>query len=168
MSPSIHRLYRPNFTKDFEAKKQLPTPSHRHAAPSAPWPWIDIHDELDAEQLHSEKPPVPELCDHTTCEGCWKGYPQSRFPNWTKEQVERSKIADAVADYDKDRPCIIHHVDVNTSGFFTNASHVTANDADVEDTWNIIISEKRPKDNRVRALFLENLSGPVLQMLGAK
>ncbi|KAF5384252.1 hypothetical protein D9615_003334 [Tricholomella constricta] len=163
------RRHRPNYTKDFEAdKKRLPTPSHRHAAPSAPWPWIDIHDRLDHEQLRSELPPVPPLCDHTTCGGCWVGYPQSRFPNWTQEQVERSKIADAISNYNKDQPCIIHHVDVNTNGFFTDASQVIANDNDKEQTWNTIITAKRPKNNRVRALFLENLSGPVLQMLGAK
>ncbi|KAF5384255.1 hypothetical protein D9615_003333 [Tricholomella constricta] len=95
-------------------------------------------------------------------------YPQSRFPNWTEEQVQRSKIADAIAIYNKADPCIIHHVDVNTDGLFTHALQVVANDSDKKQTWNTIITAKRPKDNRVRAFFLENLSGPVLQMLGAK
>ena len=27
-----------------EIPNHLPPPSHRHAAPSAPWPWVDIQD----------------------------------------------------------------------------------------------------------------------------
>lgn len=162
-------LFPPNYTKTFEEeKKRLPTPSHRHAAPSAPWPWIDIHDELDQEQLKSELPPVPELCDHTTCGGCWPGYPQSRFPNWTPGQVQRSKISDAIVNYDKEHPCIIYHVDVNTQGFFTDADKIVAYDHQQDENWKTLIAAKRPKNNRVRALFVENLSGPILQMLGAK
>ncbi|GLB39824.1 putative corA-like Mg2+ transporter protein [Lyophyllum shimeji] len=161
--------HRPNYTKALEEdKNRLPTPSHRHSAPSAPWPWIDIHDEIDPVQLESKLDPVPPLCDHKTCDGCWKGYPQSRFPNWTPRQVERSKIADAISNYDSNTSCKIHHVDVNTQGFFTDAGEIVAPDNDREATWDLIIHEKRPDNLRVRALFLENLSGPVLQMLGAK
>ncbi|KAF8062242.1 hypothetical protein FPV67DRAFT_1563640 [Lyophyllum atratum] len=161
--------HRPNWTKDFEEDKhRLPTPSHRHSAPSAPWPWIDIHDEIDAVQLESELPPVPPLCDHTNCDGCWMGYPQSRFPNWTPSQVERSKIADAIANYDRSNPCIIYHVDVNSQGLFTDAGEIVAEDNDKAATWDVMIHTERPKNLRVRALFLENLSGPVLQMLGAR
>ncbi|KAG5639754.1 hypothetical protein H0H81_000034 [Sphagnurus paluster] len=162
-------LFPPNYTKTFEEeKKRLPTPSHRHAAPSAPWPWIDIHDELDQEQLKSELPPVPELCDHTTCGGCWRGYPQSRFPNWTPGQVARSKIADAIVNYDQENPCIIYHVDVNTKGIFTDAAMIVAHDDQRDENWKTLITAKRPENNRVRALFIQNLSGPILQMLGAK
>jgi hypothetical protein len=27
-----------------EDKERIPHPSHRHASPSAPWPWVDIED----------------------------------------------------------------------------------------------------------------------------
>ena len=27
-----------------EDKGKIPHPSHRHAAPSAPWPWVDLED----------------------------------------------------------------------------------------------------------------------------
>ncbi|KAG6840305.1 hypothetical protein C0991_007630 [Blastosporella zonata] len=168
----LTRRHRPNYTKELEEdKNRLPIPSHRHSAPSAPWPWIDIHDKIDAEQLESEKPPVPELCDHSNCGdigGCWRGYPQSRFPNWTPSQIERSKISDAISNYNKQALCKIYHVDVNDHGFFTSAGLVEAEDNRESDTWNIMIRRERPKNLRVRALFVENMSGPVLQMLGAK
>jgi len=135
--------HRPNYTKSLEEdKNRLPTPSHRHAAPSAPWPWINIHDKIDAVQLESELPPVPPLCDHRNCNGCWTGYPQSRFPNWTPSQIMRSKIADAVATYNARDPCVIHHVDVNDHGFFTDAGILTADDDDREATWNRMINSE--------------------------
>ncbi|KAG6829590.1 hypothetical protein H0H87_010739 [Tephrocybe sp. NHM501043] len=170
--PGLVRRHRPNYTKALEEeKKRLPTPSHRHAAPSAPWPWIDIHDKIDAQQLESELPPVPELCDHSTCGltgGCWTGYPQSRFPNWTPSQIERSKIADAISNYNKLAPCKVYHVDVNDSGFFTSAGVAISRENEESETWEAMVHTKRPHNIRVRALFVENMSGPVLQMLGAR
>ncbi|KAJ3987437.1 hypothetical protein F5890DRAFT_1405153 [Lentinula detonsa] len=145
-----------------------PPPPHRHAGPSAPWPWIDIHDEVDATQLESPLPPIPPLCDHNNCGGCWKGYPQSRFPNWAPGQVQRSRIDAAINDYDSSTPCIIHYVNVDTGGFFTNAEKHYVGNGDVEMFWEEIAHELRPSNLRVRALFIQNLSGPVLQMLGAK
>ncbi|RDB19710.1 hypothetical protein Hypma_013163 [Hypsizygus marmoreus] len=167
---SVHSHHPPSYTKtlrDSEDKKRIPAPSHRHAAPSAPWPWIDIHDGIDAEQLASEAPPIPRPCDHKECT-CWIGYPQSRFPNWTEAQVERSRIADAIKNYNKNVACVIYHVDVDTQGFFTDAGKIEAPEHDKETTWKIVVDNQRPDNLRVRALFLENLSGPVLQMLGAK
>ncbi|KAJ3779004.1 hypothetical protein FB446DRAFT_711796 [Lentinula raphanica] len=151
-----------------DSRYTRPPPPHRHAGPSAPWPWIDIHDEVDATQLESPLPPIPPLCDHNNCGGCWRGYPQSRFPNWAPGQVQRSRIDSAIHDYDNDHPCIIHYVNVDTGGFFTNAEKHLIMDGDVDVFWEEIAHEKRPDNLRVRALFLENLSGPVLQMLGAK
>ncbi|KAG6889950.1 hypothetical protein C0995_013477 [Termitomyces sp. Mi166 len=162
---ALRRRLRPNFTKEFEEeKKRLPTPSHRHAAPSAPWPWVDIHDgvfvlhlvsihtlvinrsvlccsEIDPEQLESEEPPVPDLCDHTTCSqrgGCWREYPQSRFPNWTATQVEKSKISDAIANYNKDVSCKIYHVDVNNRGLFTSPGIAVMGEGKENESWNYI------------------------------
>ncbi|KAJ7164984.1 hypothetical protein C8R46DRAFT_1097786 [Mycena filopes] len=144
-------------------------PSHRHNGPSAPWPWINLHDPIDAEQLASPANPVPDPCDHKTCDGaCWKGYPQSRFPNWTPAQVRRSRIHRAITDYNKAEPSTIHHVDVDLNGFFTDSGKVVTNDNTKEELWNTLINEKRPDNIRVRALFIEHLTGPVLMMLGAK
>jgi len=29
---------------DLRDEKRVPVPSHRHASPSAPWPWVDLDD----------------------------------------------------------------------------------------------------------------------------
>ncbi|KAJ7704297.1 hypothetical protein B0H17DRAFT_1039206 [Mycena rosella] len=145
-----------------------PPPSHRHNGPSAPWPWINLHDEVDQVQLESPLPPIPPPCDHSTCDGCWKGYPQSRFPNWTPSQVRRSRIHRAITEYNKAVPSTIYHVDVNDSGFFTDSGKVVTTDETKDDLWNRLINEERPENIRVRALFIENMTGPVLQMLGAR
>ncbi|KAF7343483.1 hypothetical protein MVEN_01781200 [Mycena venus] len=148
-----------------------PPPSHRHNGPSAPWPWINLHDEIDQVQLDSPAPPIPEPCDHKTCEGqCWKEYPQSRFPNWTPSQVRRSRIHRAITEHNKTAPSTIYHVDVDSNGFFTDSGTYVITDDTKEDFWNALVNDdsQRPTNNRVRAMFIEHLSGPVLMMLGAK
>jgi hypothetical protein len=139
---------------------RVPHPSHRHAAPSAPWPWIDMEDGLfsflivvivlmkliavDPEQLACEAPPIPELCDHSPekCNRCWTGYPQSRFPNWTERQVKKAKIYDIVHHYSKSIPCICYRVDVNDHGFFTNPKETTAVYGDEDIAWDILVHEQ--------------------------
>ncbi|KAJ7507271.1 hypothetical protein B0H11DRAFT_1970976 [Mycena galericulata] len=145
-----------------------PPPSHRHNGPSAPWPWVNLHDEIDPVQLASPLPPVPPPCDHKTCDGCWKGYPQSRFPNWTPSQVRRSGIHKAITDYNRAARSVIHYVDVNTHGFFTDSGDFEATENTTDKLWNDLINEDRPDNIRVRALFIENMTGPVLQILGAR
>lgn len=95
---------------------------------------------MDPVQLASELPPVPPLCDHASCGGCWKGYPQSRFPNWTEAQVSRSKIANAIANYGRSAdPCVIYRADVLANGIFKNVPSVVATDKDLDGTWNTVI-----------------------------
>ncbi|KDR77305.1 hypothetical protein GALMADRAFT_440828 [Galerina marginata CBS 339.88] len=168
MSTHSPRVY--NKQLELEDFARIAPPSHRHAAPSAPWPWVDIEDAVDPAQLASPLPPVPEPCDHISCGGCWKGYPQSLYPNWTPGQVEKSKIKKAIEEYRHDISCVIHRVDVDRNGLFDvpNPSQIVSNDKNLADTWEAIINSNVPVDNRVRALFIENMSGPVLQMLGAK
>ncbi|KAJ7135427.1 hypothetical protein C8R43DRAFT_1020979 [Mycena crocata] len=147
-----------------------PPPSHRHNGPSAPWPWINLHDEIDQVQLASPLPPVPPPCDHKSCDGCWKGYPQSRFPNWTPSQVRRSRIHRAINEYNRDAASTIYYVDVDSNGFFTDSDKVVTTNDTKDQFWDTLINEEsqRPDNIRVRALFIDNLTGPVLQMLGAK
>ncbi|TFK26626.1 hypothetical protein FA15DRAFT_588079 [Coprinopsis marcescibilis] len=148
---------------------RIAPPSHRHAAPSAPWPWVDIGDDVDQDQLQNDAPPIPEKCAHVDCE-CWKGYPQSRFPNWTERQVRKSKIWDAIHDYKADLECIIYRCDVDTKGIFRDPGLLEAPAGQEGHVWNTVIDGlgKRPENLRVRTLFVQNMSGPVLQMLGAR
>lgn len=88
----------------------------RHAAPSAPWPWIDIDDHVE---LYSEAK-EPWACPHPpgSCVDCWKLYPQSLFPNWTKEQVDRSGMKTRITSTGN---CIMHRIDVKDNGDFVDS-----------------------------------------------
>lgn len=148
---------------------RVPHPSHRHAAPSAPWPWVDLEDEVDRTQLENSAPPIPAFCSHdASCNNCWDKYPQSRFPNWTYKQVVKSKIQRAITSYDTSQPCILHRVDIDSNGLFTNVEPITAEVGNENEVWQQLVHEQRPPDLRVRALFIQNMSGPILQMLGTK
>ncbi|PBK90741.1 hypothetical protein ARMGADRAFT_1082467 [Armillaria gallica] len=144
-----------------------PPPSHRHSGPSIPWPWINLNDEVDGEQLKSEAPPIPPPCNHVNCNGCWKRYPQSRFPNWSPSQVKRSGILDVIENYNRNIPCTIHRVDVDDRGYFTDPGKYEITEQTKDASWEFLIQPHRPANTRVRSLFVENMSGPVLQMLGA-
>ncbi|KAI3608815.1 hypothetical protein WG66_003813 [Moniliophthora roreri] len=171
MSLSLQRRY--GFKKSGLKSESYtrPPPSHRHSGPSAPWPWINLHDEIDATQLASPLPPIPELCKHEDCGGCWIGYPQSRFPNWTPSQVRRSRIHKAITEYRHEIPCKIYSVNVDTKGYFTDAGEQLVSAENQDEYWDFLINQppsKHSDDNRVQALFVENMSGPVLQMLGTR
>ena len=204
---SFHQFDEKQMPSDHD---RIPPPSHRHAAPSAPWPWVDIEDgecstercstitlmillaEVDPVQLECPLPPIPSPCDHKTCGGCWTGYPQSLFPNWTPRQVEKCKMRSAIDDYRRDIPCKIYHVDVGEDGFFKDAGVEVAGESNKSEIWQRIIHStvrlfifvtafilvglalitlpqyQDQDDLRIRALFIENMSGPILQMLGTR
>lgn len=64
---------------------------------------------------------------------------------------------------------MIHYVDVDANGLFTDSGKFVTTEETMGDFWDALINEntERPENIRVRALFIENMSGPVLQMLGA-
>ena len=142
---------------------RVPHPSHRHAAPSAPWPWVDIGDglffwlhlyrsssllikftDVDRRQLECAEPPIPKQCDHRpeTCNRCWKGYPQSLFPNWTQWQVKKAKIYDIIHNYSKIRPCVFYRVDVTDRGLFTRTRGMKAVYGVEDIIWDNMIHEQ--------------------------
>jgi hypothetical protein len=98
--------------------------------------------EIDREQLETPLPPIPPICDHGHCGGCWRGYPQARFPNWTYRQVGKSKIYKAIVDYSRDLECICHRVNVVKDGFFTNPGSLVARVDNEEETWRAMIHEE--------------------------
>jgi hypothetical protein len=112
--------------------ESVPLPSHRHATPSGPWPWMDLESE------ETNHPPRISPCNHQNCEICprWLGYPQSHFPNWTPDQVVRCKIAPAITG--RQQSCRIYHVDVtNNQGKFApcdQAGRVVARNTE-RDLW---------------------------------
>ncbi|KAF8587585.1 hypothetical protein K439DRAFT_1337830 [Ramaria rubella] len=153
-----------------EVPPRIPAPSHRHASPSGPWPWQD----LDYETRHGS-PQVslvqePLRCSHEKgeCDGgkypCWAGYPQSLFANWTPGQVMRSRIKEICA---QSTMCTIYHVDVGDDGHFWDAERHSISDEDKGQHMSLM-NKERPEGTRVRVLFLENLSVPVMGILGTK
>ena len=99
----------------------------------------------------------------------------------------------AIDDYRRDIPCKIYHVDVGEDGFFKDAGVEIAGESNKSEIWQRIIHStvrlffffvtafilvglalitlpqyQDQDDLRIRALFIENMSGPILQMLGTR
>ncbi|KAJ6595539.1 hypothetical protein DFH09DRAFT_1024289 [Mycena vulgaris] len=137
---------------------RIPQPNHRHGAPSGPWPFLDLNSEIDPQQLaHPQDPAVnPD----------WSKYPQSLYPNWTPAQQQTSGITKAIDNVSRD-PCIIRHVNVHDEGIFAPDEEAVVTEENKAEYWKKL-EQQMPDGVRLRALFLQNLSGPVLQMLGTK
>ena len=144
-----------------EISNRIAPPSHRHAAPSDPFPWLDIQDDgeynyfffalyfsihpqflrqvnLDYKQFQITEPPAPYVCDHQDCNDCWKRYPQSLFPNWTPAQLKKSKLTIAIKYYRRDVACIIHYVDLDHNGYFIDAGKYVATESTMRESWDRI------------------------------
>jgi hypothetical protein len=110
-------------------------------------PSLTLLPEVDPHQLECPLPPIPPLCDHKSCAsegkaGCWTGYPQSRFPNWTHRQVVKSRIYAALTEYSKDAPCTLYRVDIDKDGFFTNPGPHVIEHGKEKEAWDQLISEE--------------------------
>ena len=99
---------------------------------------------VDPKQLECVAPPIPELCDHSPekCNRCWTGYPQSRFPNWTKRQVKKAKIYNIIHNDSNTKPCVCYRVDVNDRGLFTHTREITAVVGEEDRIWDNLIHEQ--------------------------
>ncbi|KIJ07942.1 hypothetical protein PAXINDRAFT_18895 [Paxillus involutus ATCC 200175] len=122
--------YRRDLQKDVSELPRVPAPIYRHAAPSAPWPWMDF--DMDSSEV---EPLVPDgLVDNTEE---WKRYPQSLFGNWTPDQVLRSKM---LLSCNSQEPCAVHRVDILDGGKFDKSeegrtAHVNPNSALINSFW---------------------------------
>ncbi|KAF7327766.1 hypothetical protein MKEN_00356300 [Mycena kentingensis (nom. inval.)] len=137
-------------------------PSHRHNSPSAPWPWINLHDEIDQVQLNSGASAHSAVLRPFDMRG---------------QVLER--IQKAVND--NRSPATIYYVDVDNKGVFTDSGKFVSTDpsetleedahvAPEERLWRQLVNEDRERSStvRVRALFIDAMSGTMLQQLGAK
>ncbi|KAG7440527.1 uncharacterized protein BT62DRAFT_923955 [Guyanagaster necrorhizus] len=75
---------------------------NRHGTPSGPWPFIDLNDPIDPEQLSTAVAPRRQTHGSETEypfnneADNWRLYPQSLFPNWTRGQQKKSGIRDII------------------------------------------------------------------------
>ncbi|KAG1736655.1 uncharacterized protein EDB91DRAFT_1142006 [Suillus paluster] len=147
--------------KDTALPPAVPAPPYRHAAPSGPWPWMDVN-----AVVFKSSPTV-------NIDQSWPGYPQNQFGNWTQDQVERSQMLERCS---KNQSSTVYWMDVLHSREFAASNiggngHITVVDTQREGSegefWNILQGQ-RPKNIRVRSLFVDDLTSPVLRMLGTK
>ncbi|KAI6104303.1 cora-like Mg2+ transporter protein-domain-containing protein [Pisolithus sp. B1] len=80
------------------SKPRTPVPRYRHAAPSAPWPWMDF----DVDKSAVEPGGLVFPSDH------WSNYPQNLFGNWTRDQVLRSKMLTSCSS---SQSCLIYKME---------------------------------------------------------
>ncbi|KAG1837318.1 hypothetical protein DFJ58DRAFT_734437 [Suillus subalutaceus] len=145
----------------------VPTPIYRHAAPSGPWPWMDFDTDSDSDlTLNPDNTPASP----SSAGQSWHRYPEALFGNWKPDQVKRSKMLSNCSELDM---CSVHWLDVLTDGTFTvldeegrdQTTRITPER--LNEFWELL-QTPRPANIRVRALFVDNLSMSVLQMLGTK
>jgi hypothetical protein len=134
----------------------VPAPPYRHAAPSGPWPWMDFE--------------VNSSTSTTVIEPSWRGYPQNQFGNWTPDQVGRSKMLEKCL---VNKSSTIYWMDVRSNGSFASSDIEGKGDTIIvgteqEDGFWDILQGKRPENIRVRSIFVDDLTSPVLRMLGTK
>ncbi|KIK80758.1 hypothetical protein PAXRUDRAFT_833344 [Paxillus rubicundulus Ve08.2h10] len=144
--------------QDLSMHGKTPVPVYRHAAPSGPWPWMDFDEDFPV--VGSTSHGTTDLDTHS-----WKGYPQNLFPNWTERQVKRCRMLTACPD---GNTCHIFKVDVFHDGGFDEVDEPLVVYGGIEGEFWEQISVLRPENIRVRALFVDNMSKQVLQMLGTK
>jgi hypothetical protein len=104
---------------------------------------------IDQEELYRDGPTIPQPCDHRSCRRkCWEDYPHSRFPNWTKGQVEKCGISGRIRSHDYHTPCKIYLLDINKQGAFKDAGVTDMRAKDLDNKWNSF-----NRDVKVRSVF---------------
>ncbi|KIK40559.1 hypothetical protein CY34DRAFT_24766 [Suillus luteus UH-Slu-Lm8-n1] len=139
----------------------IPAPIFRHAAPSGPWPWMDLQSDIPPET-----DPIPK---HSPEQWKWRGYPQNLFGNWVADRVARSKMIENCSRDPREK-CRIYHVDVLDSGIFKSVKDtdppIEVDESALSQLWDLLQVE--PTGLRLRVLLVDNMKHPVLQMLGTR
>ncbi|KAF7324872.1 hypothetical protein MKEN_00529300 [Mycena kentingensis (nom. inval.)] len=139
---------------------RVPHPSHRHGAPAGPWPFLDLDSEIDTAQFERPR----QRFTQDLSQAIWTNYPHGLFPNWSLAQQEKSGITRIVRRASRE-PCTVYEVDVLNDGRFAGGPSVAVSSSNAAEYWEKLKEDRNP-ETRLRALFIDNLNGPVLQMLG--
>ncbi|KAG9311758.1 hypothetical protein JVU11DRAFT_8001 [Chiua virens] len=161
--PTSGEQYRRHVRGDDNGIAKVPAPKYRYAAPSAPWPWMKF--DVDATSVHFPSN-APGSTNASECH--WNQYPQNLFANWTPNQVKRSQMLTRCSDCEAS---IVYKVNMFDDGKFCSqkeARSVRANDmAHLQAYWNDL-KPPPPSNVRIQALFIEDMTVPVLQMFGTR
>ncbi|KAG2140502.1 uncharacterized protein EDB93DRAFT_1252788 [Suillus bovinus] len=140
----------------------IPAPIYRYAAPSGPWPWMDLESDI---VLETELVPTK----HPAEQWKWRGYPENLFGNWVANRVARSKMVENCSREPREK-CKIYHVDILESGAFKSVKDtdppIEVDESALSQLWDQLQIE--PTGLRLRVLLIDNMKHPVLQMLGTR
>ncbi|KZV83553.1 hypothetical protein EXIGLDRAFT_728203 [Exidia glandulosa HHB12029] len=138
--------------------EHIPAELHRFAAPSGPWPWRSTRiSKLDL-------PRRPDRLHPTVMPDDWSNYPPSHYPNWTRAVCEVSGIQSLLERPDSSETAV-YTIDVMHNNDFVlrpEMKGVTTSELLTEP-----LKDPRPPEVTVRCLFMEDISGNVLQKIGA-
>ncbi|KAF9485235.1 hypothetical protein BDN70DRAFT_871644 [Pholiota conissans] len=146
---------------------RIPLASYRHAGPSGPWPWADIVEESYETNLFlpgSNTEPKTQADDSSDS---WRRYPTQLFPNWQSPRLLRSGMKKLIDKRKEkgDPDCVVYYIEIDKGGRFTKPGQYTVDEDSPTEFWETI-KQERTRPNHVKVLFVENLSGTALQMLG--
>jgi len=114
---------------------RIPQASHRHAAPSGPWPWSDLVEEDVPFSLRAFDETDSIYPENVSQGDDWRNYPALYFPNWTQQRVAKSGIAKLTSCRVAAAPCVIYQIDVDQNGHFSQpGQHVVTNGKE-EEFW---------------------------------
>ncbi|KAG1883342.1 hypothetical protein F4604DRAFT_1677681 [Suillus subluteus] len=111
---------------------------------------------------------VDSTSSTTVIDPSWRGYPQNQFGNWTPDQVGRSKMLEKCLG---NKSSTIYWMDVRDDGSFGcpdlggNGETMVVGIEHEDGFWDILQKE-RPENIGVRSIFVDDLTSPVLRMLG--
>ncbi|KDQ18346.1 hypothetical protein BOTBODRAFT_104166 [Botryobasidium botryosum FD-172 SS1] len=146
------------------------TSSYRHAAPAGPWPFIDnLADQTSEAEANSKLAAHIGICHHnpSPCKECknWTAYPQKQFKNWTRNPTKKSGIWCAVQGWDLVESTVYTVNVMNSGSFDASVKPFLVTNKNKKTFWDELKAD-RGSDIRARALFVDKMSGPVLQILG--
>ena len=123
---------------DRDWPRRVPPPSHRHAAPSGPWPWQDLDDIVPTSKSSKDS---PRQAHYGSDSSEWADYPECQFPNWKADQVARSQMKTILA---RSEESVIYHVDVATDGDFSDlGNYLVRDEKQFKDAMREIVSKPR-------------------------
>ncbi|KZV83555.1 hypothetical protein EXIGLDRAFT_842848 [Exidia glandulosa HHB12029] len=147
------------------------TPLLHRFGPSGPWPWTSFSGvrtpRENADDIPSRKTtrgirPSTTADTDQSSDHEWRYYPASHFPNWTDGILRRSGLLE-ILEKDDVSQTNVRTIDLLASGHFRTGP--TFSGMQLQELWQFLLEDPSP-EIRVTCYFVEDLSGPIMQMLG--